>query len=201
MKKLQEQLEEHKKVLSKKIIEKHNEILNQSIDIEKFNSFINNLNSLSSEDNALVTIETLLKTINETIDNKNPYLKFRLIKDDLNEIKIKEDKREVVRFVEPDPRKKDWKGFKLWDKDKYFTDAVNQMSKDAVNNFYINNEKEKSFFEKLFKKVEKYRNDMLDNKNKFYERELYAQKEKEYEKAKEFLDAFEDLKESIKNDE
>ena len=196
-----EQLEEHKKVLSKKIIEKHNEILNQSIDIEKFNSFINNLNSLSSEDNALVTIETLLKTINETIDNKNPYLKFRLIKDDLNEIKIKEDKREVVRFVEPDPRKKDWKGFKLWDKDKYFTDAVNQMSKDAVNNFYINNEKEKSFFEKLFKKVEKYRNDMLDNKNKFYERELYAQKEKEYEKAKGFSEAFEDLKESIKNDE
>ena len=196
-----EQLEEHKKVLSKKIIEKHNEILNQSIDIEKFNSFINNLNSLSSEDNALVTIETLLKTINETIDNKNPYLKFRLIKDDLNEIKIKEDKREVVRFVEPAPRKKDWKGFKVWDEDKYFTDAVNQMSKDAVNNFYINNEKEKSFFEKLFKKVEKYRNDMLDNKNKFYERELYAQKEKEYEKAKGFSEAFEDLKESIKNDE
>ncbi len=70
-----------------------------------------------------------------------------------------------------------------------------------ISEVYINNEKEKSFFEKLFKKVEKYRNDMLDNKNKFYERELYAQKEKEYEKAKEFLDAFEDLKESIKNDE
>ncbi len=53
-----------------------------------------------------MTIETLLKTINETIDNKNPYLKIRLIKDDLNEIKIKEDKREVVRFVEPYPRKR-----------------------------------------------------------------------------------------------
>ncbi len=60
------------------------------------------------------------------------------------------------------------------------------MSKDAVNNFYINNEKEKSFFEKLFKKVEKYRNDMLDNKNSFMSENCMLKKRKSMKRQRDF---------------